>query len=256
VVVLGRDQINLQRLEWQARALSATSTEPFKSLLQGTKGEWRQRPASHRFRNGSKAAELVDFHEDPIANALLLQTREAELVQAIDRVRSVWHYRDIYILTKIPLGFGVEIDRLVRWKNLLPDRDRLLDVLEEHGFFPNSAKDLSRLYPESFATADTAKGCVARACTNWGLDSPIDILLEKTTLKSVAVIEYKRCGKGFRWTDAIIDLERHPEPAKYLAALFDEKMDVQGIPLQSSSVKKTFKDNDDGTTEIVIEQAA
>jgi hypothetical protein len=68
----------------------------------------------------------VSVHPDPRLQAVVEQGREAEMVQAIDRLRLIHNEKrkTVYILCSIPLD--IPINELVTWKQLIGDR-RLSD---------------------------------------------------------------------------------------------------------------------------------
>jgi hypothetical protein len=78
---------------------------------------------------GTKGAE-VSVHPDPRVQAVAEQSREAEMLQAIDRLRLIHSEKrkTVYILCSIPLD--IPIDELVTWRQLTGDR-RLSDALAE-----------------------------------------------------------------------------------------------------------------------------
>jgi hypothetical protein len=87
-------------------------------------------------RDGSRREANVRVHPDRRVQAVVDQTREAEMVQAIDRLRLVHSAREktVYILCNIPLD--IPVDELVTWRELVGD-DRLTDamaVCEENGW--------------------------------------------------------------------------------------------------------------------------
>ena len=88
------------------------------------------------------------------------------MVQAIDRLRLIHNEKrkTVYILCSIPLD--IPIDELVTWKQLAGNR-RLSDALaecDERGWdaLPLAAKELSRLYPNLWATKKAAERWLAK----------------------------------------------------------------------------------------------
>src|SRR6516162_4537510 len=83
-----------------------------------------------KLRDGSTKAAVVATHPDPRVQAVVEQTRESEMLQAIDRLRLIHNEKrkTVYILCSISLGLSV--DELVTWKELTGDR-RLRDALAE-----------------------------------------------------------------------------------------------------------------------------
>jgi hypothetical protein len=94
------------------------------------------------------------------------QAREAEMLQAIDRLRLIHteKRKTVYILCSIPLN--IPIDELVTWKQLTGDR-RLSDALAEcdergWGALPLAAKELTRLFPDLWPTKKAAERWIAK----------------------------------------------------------------------------------------------
>ena len=227
-IVIGREQPSVQDLERQARAFAAKLKRPFRSLvcIDGN-AQYIRVPRPHRMRDGRLEFDLVDIHRDPIVNEVLDLIREAELVQAIDRVRAVRNFRVIYILTNIPLAkFGIVVDELVRWLSLVPKRSRLKKVYEEFGMLPLSAPDLYRIAPHEFSSLDSAKGYLKRHAIS-GSESQIKLLFGKVTPKSACLFQYKHSGRGVRWRPAIVDRERHSDPSQALSQALGREVGVR-----------------------------
>ena len=70
---------------------------------------------ARRMRSGV-SSESVVVHPDPRVQAVLEQIREAEIVQAIDRVRPVFNRRRIILLTSIPVD--ITVDQVRTWREL------------------------------------------------------------------------------------------------------------------------------------------
>jgi hypothetical protein len=90
------------------------------------------------------------------------ESREAEMVQAIDRLRLIRNEKrkTVYILCNIPLDMPV--DELVTWRELVGDGRlaRALEACEERGWeaLPLAPKELTRLFPELWRTRKAAEG--------------------------------------------------------------------------------------------------
>jgi hypothetical protein len=111
--------------------------------------------------DGTTRPGNVSVHPDPRVQAVVEQSREAEMVQAIDRLRLIHNEKrkTVYILCSIPLD--IPVDELVTWKQLTGDR-RLSDAMvecDERGWdtLPLAAKEMSRLFPDLWATTKAAK---------------------------------------------------------------------------------------------------
>ena len=144
VLVLDRSQPNNQELEQTARALW------FDKVIISTLGEtnYPRRQRSLRMKDGSNQAVLVSYHPDKYVQILLEISREAEITQAIDRLRLLRGDKDrqVFIATSIPVD--VTVDYYWDWKLF----HRLLKLLEQSEVLP--------LYPEHFLevfTEDSVK---------------------------------------------------------------------------------------------------
>ena len=115
-------------------------------------------PRAHdarRDRGGGPAA----WHTDPLVEACRWQACEAELLQAVDRLRLVDHdgtlrERPVYLLTCVPLPLPIDE---VTTLDALAGEDRLAELLERFGAVPLSAPWLLERAPDLFATVKAAK---------------------------------------------------------------------------------------------------
>jgi acyl carrier protein phosphodiesterase len=103
----------------------------------------------------------ISVHPDLLVQAVVEQSREAEMVQAIDRLRLIHTKtrKTAYILCNIPLDLLV--DELVTWKQLAGDH-RLSDALaecDERGWdaLPLAPRELSRLFPNLWGSGKAAE---------------------------------------------------------------------------------------------------
>ena len=74
---------------------------------------------------------------------MLEQVREAEIAQAVDRVRPVFNRRKIIVLTNLALDLTV--DHALTWPELRPGK--FAYAFARHGVLPLSAGDLCRAFP-------------------------------------------------------------------------------------------------------------
>lgn len=115
---------------------------------------------------GVQSPQNVSVHPDPRVQAVVQQGREAEMLQAIDRLRLIHteKRKTVYILCNIPLD--IPVDELVTWKQLIGDR-RLGDALaecDETGWDAVSLapRELHRLFPDLWATEKAAERWLAK----------------------------------------------------------------------------------------------
>jgi hypothetical protein len=69
------------------------------------------------FSDGRIKSGSVSVHPDPRVQAVVEQPREAEMLQAIDRLRLIHteKRKTVYILCSVPLD--IPVDELVTWNN-------------------------------------------------------------------------------------------------------------------------------------------
>ena len=144
VAVLDRSQPKNQQLEQTAQALWFDKATI--STIGDTKYPRHQR--SFRMKDNSNQAVFVSYHPDKYVQILLEISREAEITQAIDRLRLLRgnNDRQVFIATSIPVD--VTIDYLWDWRLF----HRLLKLLEQSEVLP--------LHPEHFLkvfTKDSVK---------------------------------------------------------------------------------------------------
>jgi hypothetical protein len=165
----------------------------------------------------------VSLHRDPRVQAVIEQIREAEMLQAIDRVRLIHSPRKktVVILCNIPLDLPV--DELVTWRELVGDGRlaRALEACEDKGWeaVPLAPERLSDLLPELWSTENAAEA--------WLRKNRLDPSISLIRLWAVFV-DYKP-RRQRRWSRALV---RHgAEPRVALAA-------VLGVPAEDIQVRE------------------
>src|SRR5690625_2845209 len=97
-VVLGRQLPSLDQVEAIARAYAFATGSEFRSILE--ESEWYfYRYEGARCASGAGRAIRVEYHSDPWAQRILEQICDAEIAQAVDRVRAIFNRRKIFLLT-------------------------------------------------------------------------------------------------------------------------------------------------------------
>jgi len=119
-LIIGREEPKAAKIEHMAGAYAATDPEPLKRT-----GHYVDATRGRRMRDGTGEAETVKVHPDPRCQAVLEQIREAELAQAVDRLRLIFNAepKRVYLLTSIPVD--VTVDRSARWAELARGGTRL-----------------------------------------------------------------------------------------------------------------------------------
>jgi hypothetical protein len=151
-VVMGREQPSAQAIEALTRPFAAADAEPFLPV-----GEYVLQSRGRRMRNGGPNVAEVQVHPDTRCQAMLEQVREAEIAQAIDRVRPVFNWRRILVLTNVALDLTV--DHALTWPELRPGK--FAYAFARHGVLPLSAGDLCRGFPSLWPTVKEAENAVA-----------------------------------------------------------------------------------------------
>jgi hypothetical protein len=188
--------------------------EPIRRITPDFRGRVNYWSQTRRYllRDGSTKPANIAFHPDPRVQAVLEQAREAEMVQAIDRLRLIHSKKrkTVYILCNIPLD--IPVDELATWKQLAGDR-RLSDALaqcDERGWdaLPLAAKELARLFPKLWGSL--------KAAERWLAKNPPEAHRDVIRVWGV-IADYRRSGGHGRWSKALV---RHgADPGAALAGV-------------------------------------
>jgi hypothetical protein len=149
-VPVGREQVAPQRLEEMARPFTVADREAFQAF-----GCYVKQTRGRRMRSGEVRPVEVEVHPDPRCQKLLEQIREAEIVQAADRVRPIFNERFIVLLNELALD--VTYDRIVTHKELVMDGNRFEQAAARGAAVPLSATELARCFPDLWPSADAVK---------------------------------------------------------------------------------------------------
>ena len=150
----------------------------------------------YTMRDGSQQPSVrVRVDPDRRVQAVVEQIREAEMAQAIDRLRLIHSEREkrVYILCNIPLG--IPVDELVTWRELAGDGRlaRALEICEDKGgeALPLAGKELTRLFPDLWRTR--------KAGEDWARKDPLrpyNSILEFGASLRLIVRPVRRAGKA------------------------------------------------------------
>jgi hypothetical protein len=113
---------------------------------------------------GTDTEVATERHPDPCAETMRWQACEAELIQAIGRVRAVNRTAEnpvqIDIINRVPLP-DIEIDEVVEWENAQPDPGAIIagryGVLLAQEGAKGTANVVAALLPDLFGTVNAAK---------------------------------------------------------------------------------------------------
>jgi hypothetical protein len=210
-VVLEREQPSAQAIEALTRPFCATDTDPFIPV-----GEYVLQSRGRRMRNGGPNVVEVQVHPDPRCQAVLEQVREAEIVQAIDRVRPVFNRRRIIVLTSLALD--ITVDRALPWTELRPGK--FGHAFARHGVLPLSAGDLARSFPDLWPNRKSAEEALRWAARKLPGEPQIDILfgITRVVFPNLLKATYRRKNQRGPVARALIRADL-PDPRSVLEGL-------------------------------------
>ncbi len=152
VVIVGTYLPPVQAVEHEAGALAARLPEQ-----RNFTGKYDEVDRAFRLRSGSGSASMWG-HTDPFVQRVLEQKREAEMLQAVDRLRLVHAQspKPVLILSSLPLDLTV--DELVTLEQLAGPGDYVGQLLDHlGGVIPLRASTLHERMPDLFLTEKAAE---------------------------------------------------------------------------------------------------
>ena len=169
IVLIGRKQPPAPAVEAVARAYFAFDPRPFDL----GEGGYAVRRRALQDKMGGIHSVTIQVHLDARVNRVLWQMREAEVIQALDRVRAVRFTRRVLLLNALDLRrldddparpeLGVPADRCMSWPEIRNGGNRAEAVLEASGgFLPVAPKALVHIAPEIFPSVEAAKKWLQR----------------------------------------------------------------------------------------------
>ncbi|GGW39912.1 hypothetical protein GCM10011452_30390 [Gemmobacter lanyuensis] len=169
IILIGRKQPPASAVEAIARAYFALDARPFDL----GDGSYDVRRRALQDKMGRAHSVTTQVHLDSRINRILWQVREAEVIQALDRVRAVRFPRRVLLLNALDLRrldddpateeLGVPADRCMSWPEIRNGGNRAEAVLEASGgFLPVAPKALVQIAPEIFPSLEAAKKWLQR----------------------------------------------------------------------------------------------
>lgn len=149
VIVIGREQPREADIERIARAYAAAAGDAFRS------GEYFEEPRCIRTTNGAQALDVVT-HPDPWAQRILHQVREAEIEQAIDRVRLKHNDRLKQVFLLSPVVIDITVDRVIDWRDFRSGGTRNDRAIEAHRMLIPSPAGCTTWMPDIWSNKQTA----------------------------------------------------------------------------------------------------
>lgn len=203
-LVVGREQPGPADVENQVRAFLADEAEPLLTVL-----NYVPQSRGRRMADGSVAAVEVEVHPDPRVQEMLEQVREAEIVQAADRVRPIFNDRWIGLLNN--LVCDIRYDANASHAELARGGSRIKRAWALKGVLMTSPSDLSAVYPDLWASEEAAKKFIQRL--EKGGQTPNNISIWKLSPffevgeinADACRFRYRRRGARGRAPEAIVD---------------------------------------------------
>jgi len=165
VIVAGRLEPQVSDVEKLARQVFFADERELTFIQPDDEGNkrWNSVNRAVSFRDGTEQGVSVSSHPDPRCDSILRQIREAELLQAVGRIRPVHRQAgnpcEIVIATNVPLD-GVLVDEAVIWDDLVPDRIRRMEL---EGVVPDLSADCASAYPDMFSSASAVRQARSRS---------------------------------------------------------------------------------------------
>ena len=145
VIIIDRNQPNNEHLEQRAKALWFDTDINITTCKDKGEQTYPRRKSGLRMKDHSKQSVNVSYHPDKHVQALLRIHREAEITQALDRLRLLRgnnNNRQVFIATSIPVD--ITVDYYWDW-NLL---QRIIKLLEISPILPFYPEHFLRVFPD------------------------------------------------------------------------------------------------------------
>lgn len=248
-LVAGSDTPPIHALEDTARGYSARDPEPYHSVAavwsEGVRQSLFRITRLRRMRDGTVRATEMQCHPDPLTDAVLRQRREAQVLQAVDRVRAVFNDREMVLLNNLALPFAIDEERPAQ--DLLDEGrkaagedvkargiSRLWEIMAGADAVPLSAERLTAVWPQIWPSRDAAWAwlknlggaqAVARAASNY-VEGPVTENLCHGILHLIRPVSFR--AEGARGRPSIGLVREGVDPAAALARVMGRPVEVLG----------------------------
>lgn len=219
-ILIGRKQPPPRAALDTARAFFALDHAPLDNMKNpGAEPQYVRAQRCLYDKQGNTKSIEIDVAFDPRVQRILWQMREAEIIQALDRVRALRHFRRIILIGNVDLrrpddpedgpGSGLPADAFFRWAEVSAGETRLEAILRQcHGFLPLAPQLLQRLARNEFRTVAAAKKWLQRASfTGPDARSEYTTLWNIPALTRLSVRPVGMRGKGFH---LLLDAATYP----------------------------------------------
>ncbi|WP_171212034.1 hypothetical protein [Ruegeria sp. HKCCA5426] len=186
-IIVGREQAPMQEIELTARAFAAKLRRPLVSS--GPVWEWR----GIRTRDEASSYPIVVMtHPDPLVEKILHQTREAEIAQAIDRIRLIHNREPKEVIIMNEIAVDITVDQVVGWPDFWPGGTRPERAVQMSGFLPLDGQEAVNLFPEIWNNKETSNKDLKPLRSLVSENVYKDLLYAKPDSKAVCHVRYKR----------------------------------------------------------------
>lgn len=163
IVVAGRIEPSPQGIETMQRGIWYKSEEQLTFLVPLDTGALMlpHHVMTVDSKDGDERTISVSRHPDRRGHRVLVQIREAELMQAIARIRPIHRSAEvpcqIIVLSNVPLP--IQPDRFYKWSQIVPDR---FDLPRLAGIVFETAQDIADAFPDLFKSAGSVWTAASR----------------------------------------------------------------------------------------------
>jgi len=207
VIMIGREQPPPQAVEQIARAFASQAGQPFQSI--STNGNFPNYPTEARTLRMRDISRLekrdIAFHPDPWAERILSQIRDAEALQAIDRIRPIFKPDPVTVYVLAEACLDLTIDETTTWSELKAGGDRIARTIAKVGFLPFSPREAERLFPAIWSRSSASRelSALKKAIEDALKDAPQQVsqtanrifYLQFGTLIGATLIKYRTAPK-------------------------------------------------------------
>ena len=196
-------------------------------------GKYERQTVRVEARDGTTAAVDRWIHRDPNAQKILEGIREAEAVQALDRLRLLndGPKKTVFLLCNLPLP-DARPDHLVKLNDLLLPA-QLAQVMTRDGIIPCDRSRLARRHPDLFDSPNHAWAAVQEWRQNLMVGNAISTYIAKSTINSepaktlsLRVISYRVAGSRGKASVGIVG--EGTDPAAALGKIYERPVTVLG----------------------------
>jgi len=204
IILIGREQLPPSAVELAARAFASKAGVPFQPIA----GKYPEAQRALRMRSGQPVPIKTPHHSDPWADRVLTQTRDAEALQAIDRIRPMFKPVTVYVLAELCLDLTV--DAVTSWTDLKAGGDLIARTVAQAGVLPLSPREAERLFPGIWTRSSASREleplknkvdtALRTSAEQVSQDANSISYLQSGTLIGATLIEYRTAPKDGRRT--------------------------------------------------------